>query len=124
MSTPAARPLSPAERELLVVLITDGVDSWSEIEITAEDRAAWLAQVPETFAGTRCGCGTCPSIELVDAEGCTPDAEKTRIVLEASTDGALLLLFIDDDRLSYLELAPTEPEAAFDAFPAASAITG
>ncbi|HEY5728382.1 MAG TPA: hypothetical protein VIV08_07175 [Acidimicrobiia bacterium] len=43
-------------------------------------------------------------------------------MLSASSAGAPLLLFIDDDLLSYLELAPTEEDGSFDEFPAAELI--
>ena len=116
------RPLTPIERDLLIALIEEGADLSSGVEITAAERAAWLSQVAATFAGARCACGMCPSIELVDADGRSPECDQRRVVLEASTDDAVLLLFIDDDRLSYLELAPIDPDATIDAFPAASAI--
>ncbi|PFG36022.1 hypothetical protein ATL41_0726 [Flavimobilis soli] len=44
-------------------------------------------------------------------------------MLEASAAGALLLLFVDDDRFSYLELAPLDDDASFAEFPAASTFT-
>ncbi len=79
-------------------------------------RARWRAQLATTRAGRPCGCGTCPSIELTDAAGVTPEMTSSRMVLEAETDKAMLLLFIDDDQLSYLELAPTD-EQTFAEFP-------
>ncbi|NYD67556.1 hypothetical protein [Agromyces atrinae] len=44
------------------------------------------------------------------------------MVLDAWSEGAMLMLFIDDDRLSYLELAPTEPDGSFAEFPSTDAI--
>ncbi len=88
-----------------------------DASVTDEDRARWLTQVPHTRAGRRCDCGTCPSIELTDTAGATPDVPNSRVVLEASTTGALLLLFIDDDHLSYLELAPLDDGTTFQQFP-------
>ncbi len=85
--------------------------------VTDDDRARWLRQVPHTRAGRRCDCGTCPSIELTDPTGATPDMRNSRVVLEASTTGALLLLFVDDDQLSYLELAPLDDGTTFQQFP-------
>jgi len=81
------------------------------------DRARWRAQVGSTRAGRGCGCGSCPSIELTAADGASPEMTSSRVVLNAETDGAMLLLFIDDDQLSYLELAPTG-DGSFDEFPA------
>lgn len=80
------------------------------------DRARWRAQLSTTRAGHPCGCGTCPSIELTDAAGVTPEMTTSRVVLDAVTDTAIVLLFIDDDQLSYLELAPTD-EQTFTEFP-------
>lgn len=81
------------------------------------DRARWRAQVGSTRAGRPCGCGSCPSIELTAADGASPEMTSSRVVLNAETDGAMLLLFIDDDQLSYLELAPTD-DGSFGEFPA------
>ena len=44
-------------------------------------------------------------------------------MLDAFSTGAMLMLFIDDDRLSYLELAPAEVEGRFAEFPASDSIT-
>lgn len=116
------RELDDRERELIVFLLenAEGIDE----PISAEQRATWLAQVPQLRVGGVCGCGTCPSIDLVTAE--RPKAAQTReevealesrTVLDAGTDGAMVLLFIDDDWPSYLELAPTGDEV-FSEFPA------
>ncbi len=84
--------------------------------VEAADRTRWREQLATTRAGRSCGCGTCPSIELTDAAGVSPGMTRSRVVLDAETDDAMLLLFIDDDQLSYLELAPTD-ERAFAEFP-------
>lgn len=117
----APRPLTVRERETLVALAERGTPS-DGAAVTAEDRRRWLAQVPSVRAGARCRCGTCPSIVLTDEAGTTPDGGD-RVVLEASAAGALLLLFVDDDRFSYLELAPLDDDASFAKFPAASTFT-
>ncbi len=70
------------------------------------DRARWRAQRVTTRAGRPCGCGSCPSIELTDTAGVSPELTRSRVVLDAQTNEGMLLLFIDDDQLSYLELAP------------------
>jgi len=103
----APRPLTPREEAVLVALITRG--AWAgddDVTPGPDDRARWLAQVPSTRAGRRCTCGTCPSIELTDPAGWTPDVGDSRVVLQAGAQGALVFLFIEEDRLSYLELAP------------------
>jgi hypothetical protein len=43
--------------------------------------------------------------------------ERARVVLEAFTSEALLLLFIENDQLSYLELAPTDSDLPVPEFP-------
>ncbi len=110
------RELTSQEEAVLVALITRGPCLDEDFVITDDDRARWLAQVPQTRAGRRCGCGTCPSFELTDLAGATPGMDSSRVVLEASTTGALLMLFVDDDRLSYLELAPLD-DKSYSQFP-------
>ncbi|MEJ5868484.1 hypothetical protein WDV85_12135 [Pseudokineococcus sp. 5B2Z-1] len=112
----APRPLTHREEAVLVALITRGAWAGDDgVVLTTDDRARWLAQVPTTRAGRRCTCGTCPSIELTDTAGWRPDAGDGRVVLQAGASGATLLLFVDEDRLSYLELAPDA--SAFHDFP-------
>lgn len=107
----APRRLASDEEALLLALIEQGVGLDDEAVVTDTDRADWRSQVARTRAGRRCGCGSCPSIELTDLAGATPDMQDSRVVFEASTTDAVLLLFIDDGRLSYLELAPLDEES-------------
>lgn len=111
-----SRQLTEIERAALVAMIRYGVGFKDQGPIWAADRMRWLHQVPDVLAGPGCQCGTCPSIELEDEHGAIP-AIRSRVVLTAATADALLLLFIDQDRLSYLELAPIE-EHPITAFPA------
>lgn len=99
-----------------MALIERGVCLDEDVVVTNTDRARWRAQVAETRAGRRCGCGSCPSVDLTDLAGVTPGTDDSRVVLEGSTTDALLLLFIDDGRLSYLELAPLD-EKSHGSFP-------
>ncbi|SDR90957.1 hypothetical protein SAMN04489752_0561 [Brevibacterium siliguriense] len=46
-----------------------------------------------------------------------------RVVLHAGTPGAMLLLFIDDDTPSYLELAPIDDDLSFAEFPGPESIS-
>lgn len=122
------RRLTSVEEAVLVALIDRGVCLDEDVAVTEDDRARWRAQVAQTRAGRRCGCGSCPSIDLTDLTdltdlaGVTPDMEDSRVVLEASTTGALLLLFVDDDHLSSLELAPLN-EQSHGQFPDARHLT-
>lgn len=113
----APRPLTRDESDILRALIAQGTTTDA---VTASDRERWARAVPDTRAGAPCGCGTCPSVELTDADGATPESG-TRVVLEASAPDGCLLLFIDDDRLSYLEYAPLA-EAVLPGFPRVEAI--
>jgi len=99
-----SRPLTERERAVLVAVVERGVDD--DDPPSHEDRERWLAQVPGVRVVGGCGCGTCPSIRFRPTG--TPEADpwETQVVLEASAEGALLLLFVHDDRLSELELAP------------------
>ncbi len=119
--TDVPRPLDDRERAMLVAMVERGTTSPEDPSPTADDRARWLAQVAGTSAGRRCGCGGCPSVELTDAEGTTPTGERSRVVLSGETPGAMVLLFVDDDRLSHLELAPTG-DTSFSRFPAVSGL--
>ncbi len=107
-SQAAPRRLTLRERDVLVRMICEGfrgepVPPGQD----AEDRRRWLAQVDATQVLGTCGCGTCPTIDL--AVTGIPDASAApRVVLEGEVDRALVLLFVDADRLSYLELAPLD----------------
>ena len=122
-SSPAdqSRALTPREREAIIAVLERGTNIRNR-PITTADRARWLSQVPDTLAGRSCGCGICPSIELTDAEGHTPATVDGRVVLQAEAPGAVLHLFIDEDRLSYLELAPLAGDS-ITMFPASTDIT-
>lgn len=104
---------------MLVAMIERGAPGPEE-RVTAADRARWLAQFDGTFAGRECGCGTCPTIELTDAGGRSPGTERSRVVLSGGTRQLMVLLFVDDDRLSSLEGAPIEPEHVAREFPPAA----
>lgn len=114
------RDLTAREHAILVAAITHGD---SDTPVTEADRDRWLKQAAKVSAGEPCGCGLCPSIGLIDA---TTGQERPdggpRVVLEGSCDNALLLLFIDGDVLSYLELAPMDDEP-IPAFPGPSQVT-
>lgn len=87
MAEAVPRPLTSREQAALVALITRGVSADGDVVITGEDRDRWLQQVPDTRAGDRCNCGTCPSIELTDRSGTTPGEWDRRVVLEPAPPG-------------------------------------
>lgn len=110
------RPLTAREREVLEVMILQGIP---DDPITPRDRKHLLELVPGVTTSRSCGCGSCPSIEL---ESPAPSSGTGRVVLSGWIDGAMLMLFIDDDLPSYLELAPLD-DAAFSVFPPAGQIS-
>lgn len=109
------RDLSERERAVLLALVERGSDPGGP-PVPASARARWRDQVATARAGASCGCGTCPSIELTDAQGRTPGEDGPRVVLSGEVPGALVHLFVDEDRLSYLELSPLD-DVAFTEFP-------
>ncbi|MCQ9387267.1 hypothetical protein NQ038_01170 [Brevibacterium sp. 50QC2O2] len=109
---PLPRPASPAERAVIRAMAerartTDGG------AVTDDQRSRWLRQVANCTVTGHCDCGTCPSVELGDAAGNpVPDDAGPRVVLSAGARNPTrgILLFIDGDRLSYLEVYPTEDD--------------
>lgn len=99
------RPLADRERDLLVALIARGTEHGGDRVIAASDRERWAGHLPGVMVHGTCGCGTCPSIDLTPDSGDRPTPTR-QTVLEASTSNVFLLLFIEDDRPTYLELAP------------------
>lgn len=100
---------------------------WNPPEpISNEQRQIWECRLGEVMVTSRCDCGTCPSIgmrpqnrlddERRDDQGGDGDYSE-RVVLTAGSPGAMLLLFIDDDSPSYLELAPIDEGQSFTDFP-------
>lgn len=99
--------------------------------ITRQQRLVWESSLAEVVVTNPCDCGHCPSIgmrpvlrvddESRDDTGGLGDFTK-RIILNAAVNSFMLLLFIDDDSPSYLELAPTEETQRVSEFPSSEAI--
>jgi hypothetical protein len=117
-----SRGLTQRERDVVRAMVTHAQDSAPPTPIRPTQRQRWLRQIAATRAGRPCACGTCPTIELEDERGGPTPTTTARVVLSASAPGALLLLFIDDDRLSCLELAPLDPDARILEFPPVESI--
>jgi len=117
------RELTDREEAMLRWLIMSGHDAEQRALVTSTDRARWLAQVPDIRAGERCPCGHCPTIDLEDETGSSPTMLTSRVTLGASTPDAVLVLFIDDDRLSCLELAPVTDDLVIAEFPAIAEVS-
>lgn len=99
------RELTIREREVAAFLILHGRSLLDTPAVAEPDRQQWLSQLLSAQAGPKCECGKCPSIELQDEWGETPE-EGERVMLHASAPGAEVTMFIDDRQLSYLELTP------------------
>ena len=110
------RQLSEAEHALCDALIRHGYDP--NCHVAESSRERWLAKLDSTQVCGECGCGLCPSIELITGAAAGDRARDTsvlgpRVVLGAGIrDGvAIVLLFIDDDQPSFLEISPMGEEA-------------
>lgn len=102
------RKLKSREADILRMMIEQGT--------VPPLREQLLTQMPDIRAWNNCDCGTCPSISLGNDEAEYGDLPE-RLVIEASTDGAGLLLFIDGARPGYLELYPIADGSIFTEFP-------
>lgn len=104
------RALTVDERLVLEAMIRHAHSfdaEWGEPSLA--DRQRWLAMVDDLSVHGICGCGTCPTINLAH-KGVPVEwrEEGPRMVLEADIQDALVLLFIDDDVPSCLEVAPLD----------------
>lgn len=104
---PKPRDLTPREREVLELMVG----------VLPPDHPARDEVGSAQVVGT-CGCGTCPSVDLLT--DVPPDAD--RVVVCADHTAGLVLLFVDGGRPSYLELAPWGDEPVLQ-FPPAAEIT-
>ncbi|WP_231443990.1 hypothetical protein [Brevibacterium zhoupengii] len=135
-------PLTPREHEVALTMIRHAhpssaeeasatyadaqQETWdSSAQVTPAQRVTWESNLAEVVVTNPCDCGSCPSIGMrpvtrVDDESRDDTGGQgdfaNRVILDATVDGCMLLLFIDDDSPSYLELAPTDDEV-FTEFP-------
>lgn len=91
--TPEPRALRPAEYQLVAALLLHG----GLPTMSPEDLRV---------VGT-CECGTCPSIYLADPAGPAAGDHRATRIIEASTEAALVLLHLQADVPTFLEIAPT-----------------
>jgi hypothetical protein len=117
MSGPVAypRPLTARERETLVAMVEHGRPD-DDAAVAPQRRARWRQRADAGLVYGRCGCGQCPSIDLGDLDGPARDTG-SRVVLAAEHGTAIVLLFVDDDRPSYLELFDVGESGRHDQFP-------
>ncbi len=104
-----ARALTDAERQLISAMITSAKASNPDQFESQQAWQQWRHQLHDTIdritVGASCHCGKCPSVELLVDDKPVP-AGKTQIILEAFVSEGLVMLYVDDDQPSYLEIAP------------------
>lgn len=104
-----ARSLAEAERQLISVMITSAKAAdprkFEAQEVWYQWRQKLLGTLGRLSVGEPCGCGKCPSVELlVDGQGVP--AGQSQVILEAFISEGIVMLFIDDGLPSYPEIAP------------------
>lgn len=115
------RSLRERERAVLIVMIDNDHDLSDPVPvITVEQRQNWRDQAGSVQVGGVYGCGKCPTIDLVDKNATEPAGR--RIVLSGFRGDEGILLFIDGDRLSCLELY-SHTDDVIDMFPRPNEIT-
>lgn len=98
-----SKPLTLQQRDVITAMITNA-KLFDGSEIGAERRRGWLEGVDKLSQGEPCGCGMCPSVQLLFDGRPTPESSP-RTVLSAEGFNSMVLLFIDDEKPSYLEVA-------------------
>ncbi|MDP9801670.1 hypothetical protein J2S49_001746 [Arcanobacterium wilhelmae] len=112
------RPLTGQEAEVVEAMVLNGTSSHAQP--TQADRERWLTQIPNLVVTGRCDCGTCYSINFFEEQ--TDGAD---FVLDGfSPRDEMVMLLVDGDRLSSLEIPPladdlptTLPRASELSFP-------
>lgn len=104
-----ARTLTASERQLISAMMTSAKATDPE---RFEDQQAWYQWRQELHdgldritVGASCDCGKCPSVQLL-VDGQTVPPGESQIILEAFVSEGIVMLFIDDGKPSYLEVAP------------------
>lgn len=104
-----ARSLTDAERTLIGAMITSAKASDPD---RLKGTVAWrnwrrdlYEMINRLSVGRLCDCGKCPSFQLL-VDGHEVPPSKDPIILEAFISDGIVMLFIDDGKPSYLEIAP------------------
>lgn len=104
-----ARSLTDAERQLISAMISSAKatnpDQLESPQAWQDWREALHGMVDRITVGASCACGKCPSVQLLVDDEPVP-AGQTQIILEAFISEGIVMLFVDDGRPSYLEIAP------------------
>ncbi|MDY3678211.1 MAG: hypothetical protein SO046_03195 [Actinomyces urogenitalis] len=106
------RNLTAQERAVIEAMIARADGDSSEQRPSAAQGARWAAALERTTVDHECGCGLCPTIDLA-WNGQEVDCEGDRVVLEAFSAGdEMVLLFVDGDLPSCLEVVPNDDQPA------------
>lgn len=104
-----ARSLTDAERRLISAMITSAKAADPDRLNGSVAWRNWRHELHEMIdrlsVGELCDCGKCPSFELL-FDGQKVPRSKDSIILEAFIPEGLVMLFIDEGKPSYLEIAP------------------
>ena len=104
-----ARSLTDAERQLISAMITSAKATDPAQYDKAETWQRWRHELHEMLdritVGEACDCGKCPSFQLLVDNLPVPSGRR-QIILEAFIAEGIVMLFVDDGKPSYLEIAP------------------
>ncbi|MDO4790859.1 MAG: hypothetical protein Q3999_00010 [Buchananella hordeovulneris] len=101
------RQLSADERAVIEALI---LRAPVMADVPTSQREQWAATLDDLSVCGECGCGTCPSVELAyrgkPVTLAQSEEPEDRVILDAYTKDAVVMLFVDGGIPSYLEVAP------------------
>lgn len=104
-----ARSVTESERQLISAMIISAKAADPQHFQSQDAWYQWRQQLHKTLGrisvGAACDCGKCPSVQLL-IDGQQVPAGKSQVILEAFVSDGIVMLFIDDDLPSYLEIAP------------------
>ena len=104
-----ARSLTESEHQLISAMITSAKATdpsrFAAQEIWYQWRQKLLGTLDRITVGAPCECNKCPSVQLL-IDGQAVSAGGSQVILEAFISEGMVMLFIDDDIPSYLEIAP------------------
>ncbi|HIW46649.1 MAG TPA: hypothetical protein H9884_07095 [Candidatus Yaniella excrementigallinarum] len=104
-----ARSLTESERQLVSAMIVSAKATNPDCFQDQDTWYRWRQELHETLdritVGEACDCGKCPSVQLL-VDGQEVPLGDRQVILEAFISEGIVMLFIDDDLPSYLEIAP------------------
>ena len=111
-----ARSLTESEQQLISAMITSAKAAdpsrFEAQEVWYQWRQELLGTLDRITVGASCECSKCPSVQLL-LDGQVVPAGASQIILQAFISEGIVMLFIDDDVPSYLEIAPN-PDVELD----------